>query len=210
MKMTPNNNNNKIPDGHFSTLPNISIMKDLDDLFNCIKDQAISPLLNDCLKSFNSHAIDEEFDPLHLNQDLKRNVKRFLLPEFECEHLKHRLSCISPSPLENDTEELLHMSDFVDEEAFTSDESIQSVLPTRRCLLQDFDATNDNEFISMDNDEDDDYGSEHSTSFCSEYADKEVIQNYQIDNEGIYKDCMPWYLNDSPLDMSNILYKLKL
>ena len=208
--MTPNSHNNMIPDGHYSTLPNSSIMKDLDDLFNYIEDQAKSPLLNDCIKSFNSHAIDEEFGPLHLNQEGKRNVKRFLLPEFECEHLKYTLSCISPSPLENDTEELLHMSDFVDEEDFISVESIQSVLPTRRCLLQDFDATNDNEFISMANDEEDDYGSEHSTSFCSEYADKEFIQNYQLDNEGIYKDCMPWYLDDSPLDMSNILYDLKL
>ena len=61
-------------------------MKDLDDLFNCIKDQAISPLLNDCLKSFNSHAIDEEFGPLHLNQN-GTNTSMPILLEF-CEVLK--------------------------------------------------------------------------------------------------------------------------
>ena len=197
-----------IPDGHYSTLPNSSIMKDLDDLFHYFDGQPISPLLNDCIKSINSHVIDDEFVPLHIIEHSKRNVKRFLLPEFECEHLKYTLSCLSPSPLQHDTEELLQMSDSVDEEAFTSVESIKSVLSTRRCLLQDFDAISDTEFISMANDEEDDYGSEHST-FCSEYGDKEMIQNYQLDNEGIYKDCVPWYLKDSPEDISNILYENK-
>ena len=61
-------------------------MKDLDDLFLYIEGQRISPLLNENIKSFNSHAIEDEFVPLQYDQESKLSAKRCLLPEFEYEH----------------------------------------------------------------------------------------------------------------------------
>ena len=211
----------KISDYHYSILPNDSIMKDLDDLIILIEGQPTSPLLNENIKYINSHAIDDDFIPLQLEQGHKSNAKRCLFPEFECEHLKYKLSGPSSSPLHGDIEELLNMSDFMDQNGgnSTTDESKghldmnsqqedhQTVLPTRRCLLHEFEATNSYDFEFMIFAEENDYGSEYSTSSNSEI---ETIQNYKLSNEDIYKQCMPWYLEDFTYDMTNVLYDMQL
>ena len=217
-------NTESLPENHYSTLPNNTIMKDLDDLFLYIEGQRISPLLNENIKSFNSHAIEDEFVPLQYDQESKLSAKRCLLPEFECEHFKYMLSQTSLPLYEDDMEELLYMSDFIEEDdaTFLADESKRylevdshqeahnTVLTTRRCLIQQFESTNDKDFEFATTFEEDEYDSEFNTSLYSENDEKDTTKNCEIDNEGTYKLCMPWYIEDFTYDISNVLYEVRL
>ena len=219
------NNTKSLPEDHYSTLPNNTIMKDLDDLFLYIEGQRISPLLNENIKPLNSHAIEDEFVPLQYDQEeSKLSAKRCLLPEFECEHFNYMLSQTSLPLYEDDMEELLYMSDFIEEDdtTFSTDESKRhldvdshqeaqhTVLTTRRCLIQQFESTNDKDFEFATTFEEDEYDSEYNTSLYSENDEKHTTKNCELDNEGTYKLCMPWYIEDFTYDISNVLYEVRL
>ena len=216
-------NTESLPEKDYQTLPNNTVMKDLDDLFSYIEDQCMSPILNENIKSFNSHAIDDEFVPLKYNQESKLSARRCLLPEFEFEHFKYMLSQTSLPPYEEDNEELLYMSDFIEEDDATfsaieskrhldvesHQEAHQTVLSTRRCLIQQFESTNDKDFEFATSFEDE-CDSDYNTSLYSENDEKETTKNCELDNKNTYKLCMPWYIEDFTYDMSNVLYEMRL
>ena len=221
----------KMPQCDYSTLPNDTIVKDLDDLFDYIEGKCDTPLLNENVKSSNNHTIDDDFVPLQVDQDNKLPAKRCLLPEFEYEHLKYTLSCQTSSPLlHDDIGELLHMSDFIDEDGVKSTSNVskdhlkvskcnvlvshqedhQAILSTRRCLLNEFDTTAINNFESITNAEEDDVGSECNISFESVNNEIDTSEYCSLDDEGLYKHCMPWYLEDSEYYVSKVLYEIRL
>ena len=212
----------KLADGHISNLPNISIMEDLGDLFHCIEDKYSSPQLNDDTKFDNSYDFDDDFIPLQLDEVTKLNAKRCLFPEFESEHLKYKLCCITSSPLKDGMEELQNMSNFIDEDAdsidiYRSNENMnvnshpahQVYLPTKRCLLGEFDVNKDQNCDSTTHEEDD-FASEDTPSFCLENTLDETIPNWQLENEVIYKQCIPWNLEEVTYDISDVLFEIRL